>query len=212
MQPSKRLLIFLGMSGAAIFLVLITILREQINTFLVKPFLVLINSVSEFAAIFNQNIIWISFLIIFSLIMLIVIFPFKKRKTSNRNPYPFPLSRLSTWRKHLTNFSKGNYLKWRFGQRMSFLILKMIALKYNLPDKNLIYTIDPTNIDLPEYLHEYITATHQPYLKAGKPRKIFYPGRSDKNILESVTPEMVVSYLEEELLIEPINQHGMKND
>ncbi len=95
---------------------------------------------------------------------------------------------------------------------MSLLILRTIALKYNLPDRNLFYTLDPTNIDLPEYLHEYIKATHQPYLKAGEPRKIFFSGRSDKNILESVTPEMVISYLEEELLIEPINQPGMNND
>jgi hypothetical protein len=202
-MPSNRkyLYIFL-IIGSITFIVLITLFREQINNLLIKPLLLLIDSILQFLAIFDQNIVWVSFLIIFTMILLIALIPAGRKNDQSRFRRPVQPSRLTQWRRYIDDFSKGNYLKWRFGQRMSSLVLRAVALKYNLPDTNLIEQLNRAEVELPKYLYDYMLIANQPYLKQGRARHNFLWGRTDNRVLDFVTPDMVVSYLEKELRME----------
>ncbi len=153
----RRLIITIALS--LLLGVLVIVFRQNwINELILVPLSFLLWIGELLYRSFDQQILWIS------LIILLVIISWTSLKIRRTNLRPSRAAgelhphRIERWSKRLNDLHRGTYMQWRLAQHISNLVLDALAYQAGLTRKQIEERISQGTIDLPEEIQAYLLA------------------------------------------------------
>lgn len=171
-----------------------------------------------FSSSIHQEVLWISFVLISSLIALISLgmrWEPAPKETPNEDKYH---TRLKTWQTSVKSNERSDYFKWSLARDMSNLVIKAIAYREGASRSQVLRRLYSDNLELPSDIAQYLQIAQKPFTQHG------FSNRANRNWLtrtweklaqtptsggNNVTtpldlePDKIIRYLEDYLELDP---------
>lgn len=148
-------------SGAIIIaIILYWFFRDLIREIVIMPatyFLWLTKMIFES---FNQQAIWISLIIVATIIIFSTLSPISERQRKKHTDSYEPLNRVAQWANRLHDIDRGDYLKWRLAQHLSKLTIETLAYRNGMTVEQVTKELEIGNLYTTPKIHSYLKAAH----------------------------------------------------
>ena len=191
----KKKLLWLGF-GLLLVSGLAYLLKNIFSTVILVPALASLKVVIIVLGLIPQSVYWVIFLFLLLILSVNSLKGVSQRKTIPTINQSKPEGRVQTWSYWIEQRSKGSYFKWRLANRLSRLVLDLLAEHEQLTFDQARAYLEAGKFDLPDDLRAYILAgvDARTYLEPAKPR---FPWRSKSYTSPLDLPiERVIQYLE----------------
>lgn len=167
----------------------------------------------------QQEVLWVTFVIITSVIAFFSLSPRRDRSLEELvegNKYP---TRLHRWMETVRRKKRSEYFKWNLAQDLGNLFLEAIAYRQGLTHSQVLHRLRAGQLNLPPEVQAYLEAAQNPYSGNGvngsangnwiaqiwqnltKPRTTSRPKKGQSPL--DLEPEIIIRHLEAYLEIDP---------
>jgi hypothetical protein len=201
-----------------IVLLIVLTYRDSMRAIILVPVAYVIFIFRLITANINQEILWITFVIISIVIALLSLgsrWNFSTEETTAENKYP---TRLHDWINIVHKKQHNEYFKWNLAQDLSNLFIEAIAYRQGISRSQVLQRLSIGTLDLPDDILAYLQISQTPFSQTGLTRKkngnwfsrIRDMLRNHSNIQVGygqssldLEPERIIHYLEDYLEFDP---------
>jgi len=194
---NRRIFIIIGLS---VILIVVTLLflQDLVREVVIVPLSYAIWYGKLIYESFDQEAIWVSFLIIFVVIAILSMNISRKRTISTDHFRGTSAKGVHLWRERLQDTKRGEYLKWRLAQRLSVMIIEAQAYRYGLTTAQIEEMLNNGTLEIPDAIRAYLRASQNPPSFTGKIASYFF---STEEYPLDLDPEKIADFLENDLEI-----------
>lgn len=203
--------------------ILITILiiltyRDALRALFVVPVAFVIYIFRSITSNIHQEILWITFVAITSIIALLNLSLRRERPSQevmDVNKYP---SRLDFWIRSVQRNQRSRYFKWNLAQDLSYLFTEVLAFRQGISRRQVLRRLEAGRLDLPPDIRAYLIESHKPFTRSRSTsqtdgsfllriwdaltNQLTDHSNQDESPLD-LDPERIVHYIEEYLELDP---------
>jgi len=201
-----------------IVLLIVLTYRDSMRAIILVPVAYVIFIFRLITANINQEILWITFVIISIVIALLSLglrWDFSTEEATTGNKYP---TRLHDWINIVHKKQHSEYFKWNLAQDLSNLFIEAIAYRQGISRSQVLQRLSTGTLDLPDDILAYLQISQTPFTQTGltSKNKLNWFSRllgilrnhSDIQVVNGqspldLEPEKIIFYLEDYLEFDP---------
>lgn len=141
--------------------------RDVLRSMVLVPLAYLIFIFRLIASSIGQQTLWISFVVLSSIIAVISLVMHREEQTeepSVEHKYP---TRLQTWMRTVRRKERSAYFKWSLAQDLSNLFVEAIAYRLGLSHSEAVRQLEAGKVDIPLDTLAYLRISQKPFSQTG---------------------------------------------
>lgn len=198
-----------------VLLVLAFTYRDALRSMVLVPLAYLIFIFQLISASIGQQTLWISFVILSTIIAVISLAVRRERPDEEQAvKYKYP-SRLQVWMGVLQQKEQSPYFRWNTARVLSDLLIAAIAHRHGISRKKVKQQLQLEMIDLPPEIFQYLIISQKPYgqtkldshssgnlMKKIWENMVSGPTRNVNRLPLDIEDEKIIHYIEETLSVD----------
>ena len=159
-----------SLTGIILIIALILVVflyRNRLHALILVPIAYVIFIFRLITTNVHQAVLWISFVVVTSIIALISLGLRWEPEDQEKDPQQKFFTRLHTWAKTVQRKKRSEYFKWNLAQDLSNLFIEAVAYRQGISRAQVLEKLKADKLDLPPDIQAYLQISQQPFTQTG---------------------------------------------